>query len=159
MNYEAIDETVTAMAKSVPDEVAAHLESVVIILTDTIESARAEMQRDEWADLLSDWADANDQSMAAARSLPDDTRGVFVGFPLTKESDEEGGEESATEEFSEPDGFILLVASNIGDAETAKVVLLHEISHALGMDEPTVDGLGLDGHGPTDSPPPVRPAA
>lgn len=159
MNYAAIDDIVTQIAKHVPDEVGSHLESVVIVLCDTIESARQEMHRDEWQDLLSDWADEHGQSMSEARNLPEDTRGVFVGFPLSKESDDEGAEDGPAEEFSDPDGFILLVASNIVDAETAKVVVMHEIAHALGMDEPTVDGLGLDGDVNSPPTPPVHPAA
>jgi predicted Zn-dependent protease with MMP-like domain len=67
--------------------------------------------------------------------MTDDARGMYEGtFP--SESDDELEQEP-------PEGRILLVASNLRDKQDARDVLLHEMAHALGLDETEVAGLGL----------------
>jgi len=65
---------------------------------------------------------------------PDDVRGCFVG---TQQSD--GGEGFPTT----AKGTVYLVASRIHDGDEVEATLLHELGHALGMDEDEVKELGL----------------
>jgi predicted Zn-dependent protease with MMP-like domain len=67
--------------------------------------------------------------------MTDDSRGMYEGtFP--SESDDEL-------EIERPEGTIYLVADNLVDKADARTVLLHEMAHALGLDETEVAGLGL----------------
>ena len=67
--------------------------------------------------------------------MPDDVRGMYVG-DFSSGIDDEIVEDP-------PVGTIYLVASNLTDKDEARNVLLHEIGHALGLDETEVAGLGL----------------
>lgn len=70
-----------------------------------------------------------------AHGMTDDARGMYEGtFP--SEADDELVIEA-------PVGVIFLVAENLQDKADARTVLLHEMAHALGLDEPEVAGLGL----------------
>lgn len=76
--------------------------------------------------------------------IPDDCKGLFVGVPTEVEESDESEEE---EVVFYPEGFIVLCLSNLESVDEASVVLMHEIGHALGMDEDEVKNLGL-GDGP-----------
>jgi predicted Zn-dependent protease with MMP-like domain len=67
--------------------------------------------------------------------MADDVRGMYEGTFPSESDDELGGEP--------PEGRIFLVASNLADSGEARDVLLHEMAHALGLDETEVSGLGL----------------
>jgi len=67
--------------------------------------------------------------------MTDDARGLYEGtFPSS--SDDELAQDP-------PEGTIYLVADNLQNKVDAKDVLLHEMAHALGLDETEVAGLGL----------------
>lgn len=65
----------------------------------------------------------------------DDSRGMYEGT-FSSGADDELVQEP-------PLGTIYLVASNLTDKDDARAVLLHEMAHALGLDETEVAGLGL----------------
>ncbi len=68
-------------------------------------------------------------------NIPDDARGMYEGtFPS-------GMDDELVME--PPEGRIFLVADNLQDKDDARTVLLHEMAHALGLDETEVAGLGL----------------
>lgn len=70
-----------------------------------------------------------------AHGMTDDARGMYEGtFP--SETDDELV-------IDPPVGVIFLVAENLQDKADARAVLLHEMAHALGLDETEVAGLGL----------------
>jgi hypothetical protein len=99
---------------------------------------------------------------------PED-RGLFIGFPVRSEEDEEGGElyaeegadvasaQGAPELYAEdgvdvaevaqgpPGGTIVLFSANIRplNQEQVTAVLLHEIAHFLGETEESAEELGL----------------
>jgi len=67
--------------------------------------------------------------------MTDDARGMYFGTFETSSDDEL--------EIEKPEGVIYLVADNLTDKDDARAVLLHEMAHALGLDEHEVAGLGL----------------
>lgn len=69
-------------------------------------------------------------------SMPSDIRGMYDG-DFSSSTDDEG------ENHEPPVGTIYLVAANLADKADARTVFLHEIGHALGLDEHEVAGLGL----------------
>jgi predicted Zn-dependent protease with MMP-like domain len=68
--------------------------------------------------------------------FPSDTKGVFDGTVDEGFDDED-------ENRHAPTGTLWIFAANLGDEADATAVVLHEIAHALGMDEDEVDALGL----------------
>jgi predicted Zn-dependent protease with MMP-like domain len=67
--------------------------------------------------------------------IASDAKGVYLGtFPA--ETDDEVV-------IERPRGMILLVADNIANKDECRQVFLHEIGHALGLDEHEVAALGL----------------
>lgn len=92
----------------------------------TPQPIRWAMEKIEVTILLSPWKDIG---------MTDDARGMYEGtFPSG--SDDEIEQER-------PEGTIYLVAANLTDKADARTVLLHEMAHALGLDETEVAGLGL----------------
>lgn len=69
-----------------------------------------------------------------------DAKGAYVGDPMVLEESTDSEED---EIVYEPEGHIVLIASNIKDADELALVLMHEMGHALGMDEDEVKALGL----------------
>jgi hypothetical protein len=67
--------------------------------------------------------------------MTDDARGMYEGT-FDGSTDDEIEQEK-------PEGTIYLVADNLADKADARTVLLHEMAHALGLDEHEVAGLGL----------------
>lgn len=76
-----------------------------------------------------------------AKSLPLDTKGVFIGEPMSSEDGEDDDDGMALVEM--PEGVIALVASNLTSPEEVHVAFLHEVAHALDYDEDEVAQLGL----------------
>src|SRR5215831_14816986 len=68
------------------------------------------------------------------KHIPSDARGVYIGTQLE-------GEEQETTDAKHPVGVILLYAGNIADEAEAMDVFLHEIGHALGLNEDEVAQL------------------
>lgn len=129
MTAEQLSVFIGKFASGLPREIAAQMIDVEIIVCDTPEIAFTE---------LSELLDTEDGQ--PIDPIPADCKGVFVGEPLEREDEDE---ESEHETVSLPNGVICIVASNIKDGEEAVLVCLHEIGHALGMDEDEVKALGL----------------
>lgn len=104
-----------------------HVIQVVREVSDaTPDAVRACMQKVDVVVLLTPWKEIG---------MPDDVRGMYEGtFP--SEVDDEL-------EIEPPEGTIYLVCDNLQDKADARAVLLHEMAHALGLDETEVAGLGL----------------
>lgn len=129
MNAEQLSVFIGQFAAGLPREIGRQLEDVEMIVCDTPEIATAE---------LNELLDTEDGQ--PIDPVPADCKGIFVGEQLEREDEDE---ESEHETVSLPNGVICIVASNIKDGDEAVLVCLHEIGHALGMDEDEVKALGL----------------
>jgi predicted Zn-dependent protease with MMP-like domain len=137
MQVEELEASAQKFMMGLPDQVIDALEDVELMVAASPELARAV--------LLKEYEDEFDAS-----ELPDDCKGVFVGAP----TEIEAGETTDSEEEEivyYPEGFIVLIANNIPDEQEGLLVLMHEIGHALGMDEDEVKNLGL-GVAPPEAP-------
>jgi predicted Zn-dependent protease with MMP-like domain len=130
MNAEQLSVFVGQFAAGLPREIGKQLEDVELIVCETPEIATQE---------LNELLDTEDDA-PAVEAIPVDCKGIFVGEPLEREDDDE---ESEHETVSLPNGVIAIIACNIKDGDEAVLVCLHEIGHALGMDEEEVKALGL----------------
>lgn len=71
-----------------------------------------------------------------------DCKGIFVGCPT--EVEETDTDDNSVEEVTYfPEGHLVLLAGNIENKEEGLLVLMHEIGHALGMNEAEVKEMGL----------------
>lgn len=136
MNRDELQVVAQTIIDSFPAPVMDALADVDMVFCDTVADACLEMRKE-----LKKEFDAND--------LPPDCKGVFIGNPIEVED----GDDTDTEEDEMvlvAEGFIVLIAANIKDSAEAALVLLHEIGHALDMDEDEVKQLGL-GVGPAEA--------
>lgn len=144
MQLETLIAVVTKFNHELPRPIKRDLIDVELMVAPTVEAARKTL-----ADLLgTDDTDEDGEETGTttgpAPNIPDDTKGMFLGEPMESEEDkDEEGED--TETVSLPEGFIILVAANLADEKEAAIVLLHEVGHALGLDEAGVAQLGLGG--------------
>lgn len=72
--------------------------------------------------------------------VPADCKGLFIGAPAEIDTEESDEEEQVT---YDPEGLLILCASNISDEKEAALVLTHEVAHALGLSEEEVNQMGL----------------
>jgi predicted Zn-dependent protease with MMP-like domain len=126
---EKLANFVALFAQGLPREIGKQLEDVEMIVCETPEIATVE---------LNELLDTEDGQ--PVDPVPADCKGIFVGEQLEREDEDE---ESEHETVSLPNGVICIIASNIKDGDEAVLVCLHEIGHALGMDEDEVKALGL----------------
>lgn len=89
------------------------------------------------------YADPSEAANALKTAIPNDAKGVFIGQPVEfADPDEEQDQDSFT--IAAPaEGVIALISGNLQKREEVPIVLLHEIGHALDMDEDEVKALGL----------------
>lgn len=130
MDAELCAGIVQEFCAGLPKEIGQQLSGVEILVCETPEHA---------TQTLNEILDTDDGE-PATEALPADTKGIFIGEPMEVE-DEDGEGEHVIEELA--DGAIAIVASNLKDADEIVLVLLHEIGHALGLDEEGVKALGL----------------
>jgi hypothetical protein len=69
-----------------------------------------------------------------------DARGMFTGAQAVFG---DGAEEADDPDAKRPTGYIFLVAANLRHPGDVRLTWLHEVGHALGMDEAEVAELGL----------------
>lgn len=134
MELEKVAAVVQAFSDSVPDKVVTMLEDVEVVVCKDPAETKAKLV-EEFAD---DATIGEGGPLVKDYVVPADCRGLFVGDPM--ETDDTDAEEVTS---VMPDGIIFLVASNLQDETEAKVALLHEVGHALGMSEDEVSALGL----------------
>ncbi len=103
---------------SLGDEVQAALEHVEIVLAATYDDP----------DLVT-----------KGIGLPPDTRAVFIGDQAELADEDDPGSEGTP-----AGGVIILVAAMLRDDDDVRLTLLHEVGHALGLDEDEVENLGLE---------------
>lgn len=127
MQLEALNEVATGVMNGLPQEVVDGLEDVELIVADDAAKVCAILKEE-----LGDDFDE--------KELTGDLKGVFVGSPTEIEEDEDDAD---AETVFYPEGYIILLSPNIESKEEGVLVLLHEIGHALGMDEDEVRNLGL----------------
>lgn len=130
MDIQTLENAAQKFMLGLPDQIIEALEDVELMVAENPDLARKV--------LVKEFSEGDfDPS-----ELPDDCKGVFVGAPTEIESeDTTDSEENEVVYF--PDGFIVLCASNIADEKDGLLVLMHEVGHALGMDEDEVKALGL----------------
>lgn len=75
-------------------------------------------------------------------AIPHDTKGVFLGEPVQFEDTDEEQEQEEMQIAAGAKGTVALISENLTHEEVP-VVLLHELGHALDMDEADVEQLGL----------------
>ncbi len=127
MQVDQLAEIANRFVSNIPVEVTNELRDVDLLICENPEHARKEIA-DEIIDPDPD------------QSIAEDCKGMFVGDPMEVEESEESEE---NEIVVLPEGVIVLVASNISTPEEAGLVLMHEMGHALGLDEEEVKQLGL----------------
>lgn len=137
MNHEQCAVLVAKFVEGLPREIGKQLGAVELLVCADPETATKELREIMEGE--------NGQELEA---LPGDCKGVFIGEPLEREEDGDG--EGDMETVTLPEGVIAVVASNVKDVDEAVLVVMHEIGHALGMDEDEVKALGL---GVSPSPP------
>lgn len=128
MNLDQLTTVANAFVSGIPSQVTDQLEDVEILMYESPELAQADL----------------DQLLEPVEGeplvIPADCKGVFIGEPMEVE-DSDDTEQEEVELL--PDGIIALIASNLATAEEVGLVLMHEMGHALGMDEDEVKALGL----------------
>lgn len=129
MQIAEVEQVVNGLMARIPEPVIDQLVDVAIIITDSPEDATEELKKDLGAEF-----DVDEDT------VPADCKGIFVGEPTETEESDVSEEE---EVVYYPEGFMVLCAKNIRDGEEAALVLVHEIGHALGLDESEVAALGL----------------
>lgn len=129
MQLERATAIVAKFAEGLPKEIVAQLGDVEIIVCQDPATAYAELSEL----ITTEDGEPLDQIEATQK-------GVFVGEPMEIE-DNDGEGEHVIETL--PNGVIAVIASNIENDEEVVTVFLHEIGHALGLDEEGVAELGL----------------
>jgi predicted Zn-dependent protease with MMP-like domain len=134
MELGALQSMAGDFINGLPDKIRDTLEDVEILM--------AEDPSEGTAELLASLEDPDKVTVEqkALCTLPVDCKGAFIGDPMEREESEEDPEE---ETIYDPDGVIVLVASNIASRDEFVLVMLHEMGHALGLDEDGVKALGL----------------
>jgi predicted Zn-dependent protease with MMP-like domain len=131
MDLNELTDFTTRFATGLPRQIGKQLADVEILVSSDPQTATTELS-----------AILTTEDGQPIDAIPGDCKGCFIGSPMEQdETDDEEGDEFETVEL--PNGVILLVASNIPNTDEAVLVLLHEIGHALGMDEDEVKELGL----------------
>lgn len=129
MQHQEVVSLAEKFLSTMPEQVTEMLADVELVIANTPEEATAA--------LAGEFEDGFE-----FEAFPADMRGVFIGEPaeVEEEADTDSGD---METVLSPDGFIVLCAENLEDADQVAIVLMHEIGHALGMDEQEVNDLGL----------------
>lgn len=127
MDITKLEEVAQGFMRGLPGPVIEALSDVELIVAEDVAKATAFL-RDELGDEFK------------PEDMPADCKGVFVGAPTEIEESDDSEEE---EIVYYPEGFVVLCASNIETENEGLVVLMHEVGHALGMDEEEVTKLGL----------------
>lgn len=138
MDLTKLEEAAQGFMRGLPDPVIDALSDVELVIAEDVQKA-ASLLKEELGD------DFNPADM------PEDCKGLFIGSPTEIEESDESEEE---EIVYYPEGFVVLCANNIETESEGLVVLMHEVGHALGMDEEEVTklGLGIQGDGPGQVP-------
>lgn len=139
MNVDELEVMAQKFMSGLPGPVIEALTDVELVIVDEPSKAVAMLQEE-----IGDEFKAED--------MPGDCKGVFVGSPTEIEESDESEEE---EIVYYPEGFVVLCANNIESEKEGLMVLMHEVGHALGMDEEEVAklGLGVPGSEPGQVPP------
>ncbi len=127
------EEVIAVVAKyneDVPREIWRNLEDVDIIVCVDVGQAKQ---------FLLDECGGEAIPEGEGPQFTDDVKGLFYGEQMETEEGDSEEEETVTL----PDGYIFLISANLDSTEEAAKVLLHEVGHALGMDESDVNALGL----------------
>lgn len=141
MELAALDKVITGLMNGLPEEVTDSLADVEVLVVETPADGTKALIAD-----ARDAPDATTNGLSAEEmkelTLPDDCKGVFLGDPMEK-SDDDDPTADESETVYDPEGYVVFCASNIADADEAVLVFLHEIGHALGLDEDEVKALSL----------------
>lgn len=141
MELDTLGTLVEAFMAELPEQVANALSDVDMVLAaspaDATKTLLAEARDDakEKGETLS-------RDEIAELTIREDAKGCFIGDPRELTSDADPGEEEPEVKY-DAEGYIVMCASNIADKSEAMLVFLHEVGHALGLDEDEVKELGL----------------
>lgn len=141
MELAQLETLVGGLMAGLPEQVTECLEDVDVILAETPAEATKELLADQRKA-----AAENKETLSVEETremtLPDDTKGVFIGDPLERSEDVDPDTEES-EILYDAEGYLVMCASNIADKDECLLVFLHELGHALGLDEAEVKELGL----------------
>lgn len=145
MTTEAVQAQVELFLGEIKEALADDLQDVEFIIAESREAAVIRLNA-----LL----DPSEQDVIKVEEIPVQAKGIWFGDSAeVVEAQENDGELSETIEYA--NGAIVLIVPNLLDTDEVDIVLLHEIGHALGLDEDEVEalGLGFDSEVVTESPP------
>lgn len=128
------------LSAGLPDKIREILEDVDFLVFENAAEA-SNYLREETIESAKEEGETPSQEELAEFDIVADAKGVFIGDPAEHEPEAEEGDLDGLK--YEPEGYIVFISSNIVDADEAVLVFLHEVGHALGMDEREVTELGL----------------
>lgn len=129
MTFEEVQTQVTLFLGEIQEAITDDLLDVEFLVCESREAA---------VERLNQLLDPEDEKVTLDE-IPVDAKGIFFGDSAeTVETDDE-----TTETIECAAGAIVMIACNLADVDEVDLVLLHEIGHALGLDEAAVDALGL----------------
>ena len=91
------------------------------------------------------YATPQEAADALKTAIPQDAKGVFLGEPVVFEDVDEEQDEDDMQIVEGAKGVVALISGNL-EPDEVPVVVLHELGHALDMDESDVEQLGLAVH-------------
>ncbi len=141
MELVALEKIVNGLMDGLPDPVKGCLEEVDMVLAESPAAATEELLT-EARDNAAENQETLSRDEIKELTLPADCKGVFIGDPRELMSDSDPGEEEPEVKY-DAEGYIVMCANNIADPDEALLVFLHEVGHALGLDEDDVKELGL----------------
>lgn len=141
MELSALDDVIHGLMKGFPTEVIDSLEEVEVLVCDNPADATRALLTDA-RELAAEEKREMTAEEVAELTVPADCKGMFFGDPMEKTDDSDPGADESDVVY-DPEGYIIFCASNIADTDTAVLVFLHEVGHALGLGEDEVKELGL----------------
>lgn len=141
MELLALKNVVEGLINGLPEQVTDKLEEVDFVIADS----PADATRELIGEAAEDAKERGETLSVVERkelTIADDAKGCFLGDPLEKTDDEDPDSEESDIKY-DAEGYIVMCACNIANPEEALLVFLHEVGHALGLDEEAVKELGL----------------
>jgi predicted Zn-dependent protease with MMP-like domain len=142
MELRALDTIISGLMDGLPSEVTDSLSDVEVLVVET----PADGTKALISDAVSAAREEGNTTMTAEEmkelTLAADCKGCFLGDPMEKTDDQDPDAEESDVVY-DPEGYMVFCACNIENEDAAVLIFLHELGHALGLDEDEVKELGL----------------